>query len=136
MNDLLKKLNFKDQKRIAIINADKGHSELLTAGIDGVITDTEIDQRCPYSFILIFVTGIAQVNEIAPVALHNLTADGILWFCYPKKTSPKYKTDLNRDNGWDALTGSGFRGIRIVSIDDDWSALRFRNIKYIKSTRK
>lgn len=136
MNDLLRKLNYKDQKRIAIINAEKSIAKSITAGLDGVITDQEIDQRCPYSFIIIFVTGIAQVKEIAPVVLHNLTADGVLWFCYPKKSSVKYKSDLNRDYGWDSLTDSGFRGIRMVAIDDDWSALRFRNIKYIKPSRK
>jgi hypothetical protein len=27
-----------------------------------------------------------------------------------------------------------FFGIRLVTIDDDWSAMRFRNIKYIKAT--
>lgn len=136
MNDLLKKLNYKDQERIAIINADKSLTKSLTEGLDEVITDKEIDQRCPYSFMIIFVTSIAQVQDIAPLALHNLTADGVLWFCYPKKSSVKYTTDLSRDHGWDALTGSGFRGIRIVAIDEDWSALRFRNNKYIKSSLK
>ena len=33
------------------------------------------------------------------------------------------------------LNDSGFHGIRIVSIDNDWSALRFRNVKYIKSAK-
>jgi hypothetical protein len=65
--------------------------------------------------------------------LHNLTADGILWFCYPKKTSKKFSSDLERDRGWKALNDAGFFGIRMVSIDDDWSAMRFRNIRFIKS---
>ena len=69
----------------------------------------------------------------APMILHNLMADGILWFCYPKKTSKKYKSDIDRDHGWSPLNNSGLHGIRMVAIDNDWSALRFRNIKYIKS---
>ena len=40
----------------------------------------------------------------------------------------------DRDHGWKALNDLEFYGIRIVNIDEDWSALRFRNIKYIKST--
>jgi hypothetical protein len=60
-------------------------------------------------------------------------ADGILWFCYPKKSSKKYKSELSRDFGWKVLNDSGLDGIRLVSIDEDWSAFRFRNKKYIKS---
>ena len=70
------------------------------------------------------------------MALHNLMADGILWFCYPKKTSKKYRTDLDRDHGWKSLNDSGLFGVRMVSIDDDWSAFRFRNAKFIKSFKK
>ena len=60
-------------------------------------------------------------------------ADGILWFCYPKKTSKKYNSEIDRDHGWKVLNDSGFYGIRLVAIDENWSALRFRNKKYIKS---
>jgi hypothetical protein len=68
------------------------------------------------------------------MALHNLMDDGVLWFCYPKKTSKKYSSDIDRDHGWKVLNDSGLYGIRMVAIDKDWSALRFRNKKYIKST--
>jgi len=36
--------------------------------------------------------------------------------------------------GGKVLNDSGLYGIRMVAIDKDWSALRFRNKKYIKST--
>ena len=58
--------------------------------------------------MILFVKSAAEVELLAPVALHNLTADGILWFCYPKKSSKKYSSDLERDNGWKALNDSGF----------------------------
>jgi hypothetical protein len=45
----------------------------------------------------------------------------------------KYSSDINGDNGWKALNDLGFYGIRKVTIDEDWSALRFRNKKYIKA---
>ncbi|MBI5008427.1 MAG: hypothetical protein HZB98_01990 [Bacteroidia bacterium] len=133
MKKLLDKLNYKDQPRIALINTDTNQLDSLSAGLQNVIIDKEIDPRCPYSFILIFVKNISEVENATPVLLHNLTADGVLWFCYPKKTSKNYKSELNRDYGWKALNDSGFYGIRMVSIDNDWSALRFRHTKYIKS---
>jgi hypothetical protein len=84
--------------------------------------------------MIIFVRKASEVEEITPVALHNLAVDGILWFCYPKKTSKKFTSDISRDHGWKALNDLEFFGIRMVSIDEDWSAMRFRNIKYIRST--
>jgi len=134
MKELLKKLNYKGQLRIAVINAEESFFLAVAKELEGVITDNDIDQRCPYDFMILFAKNISEVNLLAPVALHNLTADGILWFCYPKKTSKKMKSDLERDKGWKALNDSGFFGIRMVSVDDDWSAMRFRNSRFIKST--
>jgi hypothetical protein len=47
-----------------------------------------------------------------------------------------YTSGPERDRGWNALNDLGFHGIRMVAIDENWSAMRFRNIKYIKSTSK
>jgi len=133
MKTLLEKLNFKGQLRIAVINAEEHFFKAISKELKGILTDREIDQRCPYEFMIFFVRSVKEVEHFVPIALHNLTADGILWFCYPKKSSKKYSSGLERDRGWKALNEYGFYGIRMVSIDEDWSAMRFRNIKYIKS---
>jgi hypothetical protein len=134
MKNLLVKLNYKGQKRISIINAEEKFILLVSSELKDVIIDQKIDPRYPYEFIIIFVKGVSEVELFAPMTLHNLMADGVLWFCYPKKTSNKYSSDIDRDHGWKALNDSGLYGIRVVAIDEDWSALRFRNKKYIKST--
>lgn len=133
MGTLSAKLNYKGQERIAIINSEEHFIGLFSEDLVDVVIDKEIDPRYPYSFIVLFVKNISEVEHLTPMVAHNLMADGILWFCYPKKTSKKYKSNLDRDHGWKVLNDSGLQGIRIVSIDDDWYALRFRNIKYIKS---
>lgn len=135
MTELLVKLNYKGQERIAVINAEDNFMQQISERVENVTIDKRIDPRYPYSFMILFVTKSQEVDQITPMALHNLTADGIMWFCYPKKSSKKHKAGLDRDNGWKSLENAGFRGIRLVSIDDDWSALRFRNIKYIKTSR-
>jgi hypothetical protein len=134
MKTLLEKLNFKGQKRIVVFNAEKNFKLAPFREIKDIQIDNEIDLRYPYDFMIIFVRKIREVEEITPVALHNLAVDGILWFCYPKKSSTKYSSEIDRDHGWKALNDLQFFGIRLVTIDDDWSALRFRNIKYIKVT--
>ena len=134
MKNLLYKLNYRKQKRISVINADDIFIHSISSELKDVIIDQKIDPRYPYEFIIIFVKSISDVEQIAPMTIHNLMADGVLWFCYPKKTSKKYHSDIDRDHGWKILNDSGLNGIRMVAIDKDWSALRFRNKKYIKST--
>jgi len=136
MKTILDKLNYKGQKRISIIHSEKDFINSITSELKDVTIDQKIDPRYPYEFIIIFVRSTAEVEQIAPMTIHNLMADGILWFCYPKKTSKKYTSDINRDHGWKALNDSGLYGIRLVAIDDNWSALRFRHKKFIKSTSK
>jgi hypothetical protein len=128
MKKLLEKLNYKGQQRIALINAEESFANSISDELGSVIIDNEIDPRYPYNFILLFVKSISDVESLAPMALHNLVADGVLWFCYPKKTSKKFSSDIDRDHGWKVLNDSGLFGIRLVAIDNDWSALRFRNI--------
>ena len=134
MKNLLQKLNYKGQKRISVLNAEEFFINSISADLKEVVIDQKIDPRYPYEFILIFVKNESDVEMYAPMTIHNLIADGTLWFCYPKKTSKKFKSDIDRDHGWKVLNDSGLRGIRLVAIDKDWSALRFRNKKYIKST--
>lgn len=134
MTDLLIKLNYKGQERIAVINSTAPFIDQVTSQLKDIVIDRVIDPRYPYSYMILFVKTREEVKQLAPAALHNLTADGILWFCYPKKTSKTYSATVDRDHGWEVLADAGFRGIRLVSIDDDWSAMRFRNIKYIKTS--
>ena len=48
-----------------------------------------------------------------------------LWVLYPKGN----QADINRDSLWPILAEFGFRPISQVSVDDTWSALRFRALK-------
>lgn len=133
---LVEKLNYKGEERIAVINAEEKFNVIFSDELRDVIIDKEIDPRFPYNFILLFVKNVSEVELYTPVALHNLMADGVLWFSYPKKTSKVYSSDIDRDHGWKALNDSGFHGIRMIALDDNWSAMRFRNVRYIKSSNE
>ena len=44
---------------------------------------------------------------------------------------------INRDKGWDILGAYNFEAVRQVAVDENWSAIRFRKVEYIKKmTRK
>jgi hypothetical protein len=42
------------------------------------------------------------------------------------KQLPGADTDLNRDTLWPLLEKKGFEGVRLVALDDTWSAMMFR----------
>lgn len=134
MKPLLERLNYKGNDRIAVLNSEESFTDALLMECSELTIDREIDPRFPYSFIIMFVRNQSEVEAFTPIALHNLLCDGVLWFCYPKKSSKLFHSDIDRDHGWQRLNDAGFHGVRIVSIDNDWSAMRFRNIKFIKST--
>jgi hypothetical protein len=135
MDALMTKLNYKGQQRIAVINAPGEFIEYFEKSLAGVRIDKDIDPRFPYEFLILFVTLASEVESLAPMALHNLISDGILWFAYPKRGSGKISSDIDRDHGWELLTERGLNKVRLVSLDNNWSALRFRNVRFIRSGR-
>ncbi len=130
---LFKKLNFKQRKEILIINSPTEFEAELNAIKDCTVVKTDIKSLDEIEFILTFVNTQDEINALTPLIDKKLKGDGIVWFAYPKKTSKNYKSEINRDKGWNTLRQSGFETVRQVAIDDDWSALRFRKIEFIKS---
>lgn len=136
MDEILKKLKYDKQDRIAVLNAPDEFRERITGLLPDVQIDTEINARYLYDFMIAFTPGSADVEKLGPSCIHNLSDDGKLWMAYPKSTSRKLSSDINRDRGWDTVEATGFRRVSQVAIDDDWSALRFRNVKYVKPVKK
>ncbi|HNT93760.1 MAG: hypothetical protein KDB91_02760 [Bacteroidales bacterium] len=136
MDNILKKLRYGEQERIAVLNAPEEFRDRITGLLPDVQIDTEVNARYLYDFMIAFTPGSSEVEKLGPACIHNLSDDGKLWLAYPKGSSRRYKTDINRDHGWEIVTETGFRPVSQVAIDDDWSALRFRNSKYIKSGKQ
>jgi hypothetical protein len=124
-NPLAKKLHIKPDKKIVILNSPDGFIKWLGKLPKGVEISEKISGTL--GFALLFVKDIAELEKHAPKIIPALEEDGILWIAYPKKSS-KVKTDISRDVGWDILNKRGYRIVSAVSIDDTWSALRFRPV--------
>jgi hypothetical protein len=82
-------------------------------------------------FWLAFVTTQDRVDALAPHIGRKAEGDAIVWFAYPKGSSKKYKSQIHRDNGWNSMGVEGFEPVRMVAIDEDWSAIRFRRAGFI-----
>lgn len=136
MNAIFKKLNFKDQQAIHIFQAPKSFHSAMQEMSAFTQIKTELLSEESADFILVFVTQQAEIDALTPLFSKALQGDSILWFAYPKGTSKRYKCDFNRDTGWAILGQHGFESVRMVAIDEDWSALRFRRAEYIKTLKR
>jgi hypothetical protein len=132
MSSLFSKLNLKSQTEIAVLNSPESFEPELTA-LSGVVVLRELEPRGNTTFLLAFVTKQEEVDEIATIAVAKTEGDALIWFVYPKGSSKNYKCEFNRDDGWAVLGNLGFEAVRQVAIDQDWSALRFRRVEFIKT---
>jgi hypothetical protein len=131
MATTFQKLNFKEQNQILVINAPESFESELSS-LQDVKIKRNLDEVTEIDFALVFVTRKAEIDKLSPKLVAKARGDVILWFVYPKGTSKKYKADFNRDNGWDVMAAAGYQPVRMVAIDEDWSALRYRCSVYVK----
>jgi len=131
MNTVLKKLRYKNQNPVLVINAPAQIMPILN-DFDSAIHH---EARQSYDFILCFSETMAEGAIIAARVVKHLNHDGLLWFCYPKGTSVNYRSDINRERAWNLFKVLGFRPVAQIAVDDDWSALRFREARLVKSGR-
>ncbi len=135
MTDLLRKLQYKDQGAILVLQAPDSFETDLKEWSDSATVATQA-KADSYGMILAFAYQAADIPKLVETAVDLLTDDGLLWLAYAKKSSKTYQTDITRDHGWEPLGKHGFEAVRQVAIDADWSALRFRHIDSIKSFKR
>ncbi|MGN6246919.1 MAG: hypothetical protein ACTHNG_01110 [Ginsengibacter sp.] len=133
MTPLFKKLNFKDQEEIAIINSPEEFESELEQMKSETGIHKSLENVTNLGFVISFVKSKNEIDGLAAQLKNKIKGDPVIWFAYPKKTSKKYKVEINRDSGWESLRKIGLDTVRAVSIDDDWSALRFRKVEFIKN---
>jgi hypothetical protein len=82
----------------------------------------------PVDLIQVFVDNRQALEEQLPKIKPLLRPDTILWVTYHKGTS-KIKTDINRDTINTYAITLGLVGIAMISVNDDWAALRLKIVR-------
>jgi hypothetical protein len=130
VNPIAKKLGIRPGMRALIVAAPPGYLKLLAPLPEGVVVSSA--KNGVYPFVQFFATNLAQIGKSAPGLLKHAVPGALVWIAYPKKTSG-IESDLNRDIVCEAMSGTGWRPVSIVAIDETWSALRFRPIEMLKA---
>lgn len=133
-NELVKKLRLASCKRALILNAPEGYIASLGPLPEDVQASEQKEADHAYNFVQVFLHSAAEVQSLAPIAIQAVAPDGLLWMCYPKGTG-KIKTDINRDSGWQPVYDLQYEGVSLISLDDTWSAMRFRHASQVKAPR-
>lgn len=136
MHPVFKKMNFKGQRPIWLIQAPASFAEISESMLEETEFHLEPQEAQNYDFILAFLYQEADIATVAEMVEGRMGEDSLLWLAYPKKSSKKYQSDISRDSNWQPIGDLEFEPVRQVAIDDDWSALRFREARFIKTMKR
>ena len=116
------KLNLKPGQALVLVNPPQGMDALLA----GLLPENPLLNSLPEQAeaVLVFLTRQDEAG-LLPGIYTRLKAGGLAWAAYPKGGS-KVPTDLNRDILWKLIEPLGWRPVRMVALDETWSAMRFR----------
>src|SRR5277367_12273 len=132
LTPLFKKLNLGTHDEVIVLNAPESfETELRQLKAVKILRNPKSPKAVKFG--LAFAVTQAQLDHSAAVLAAASEGDAVLWFAYPKGTSKRYTCEFNRDNGWGVIRKAGFESVRQVAIDEDWSALRFRRVEFVKS---
>ena len=109
----LGKLLFKPDDKVFVVNPPPGAPELPQPARAIELADA----------VVLWATREAHLPRYGQ-SLDAVPAEAILWVCYPK--AGKLETDLGRDKVWTFMKEKGFEGVRVVSVDETWSAFSFK----------
>ena len=122
---IAQKLFIKPTNKVLLVNPPAGY----LAQMDELPAETILlsDTSCLVEVIQIFVVNRAELEAQLPRLKELLAPKGKMWVTYHKSTS-KVKTDINRDTINAYAHSIGLEGVAMISIDEDWSALRLKLI--------
>ncbi|WEJ56838.1 hypothetical protein [Devosia sp. FJ2-5-3] len=126
--ELLHKLQIASGTKLWLINVPQTIAEELSAGAEVELVHGD----SYYDGVIACFSSAAEVEAMTPRILKELPPDGLLWVAYRKGETGR-SIGLTRDRGWEALAAAGYRPVRQVALDAEWSALRFRPKALVKA---
>ena len=123
---IAQKLFVKPGNKLLLVNTPDGYLAQLGELPTGSIPLS--DSSCNVGAIQVFVANRAELEMQLHRLKELLAPKGMLWVTYHKGTST-VMTDINRDTINIYAHTLGLLGVAMISIDDDWSALRLKRIQ-------
>ena len=125
---LLNKLQVQSGYRLWLVNVPRDIAEELSAGAEVEL----VSGGEPHDGVLAFFVSSEEVKVLIDRILEGMAETGLVWVAYRKGTAGR-ASGLSRDVGWEPLAEAGWRPVRQIAIDAEWSALRFRPKHLVKA---
>ena len=119
---LPKKLGIKDGVRVSLIEAPAEVRKELKPSL--AHCKTAKDGKSPLDFVMLFSESNAALKREFARVTKNLAPAGMLWVCWPKKTSG-VPTDLNENIVREIGLASGLVDVKVCAVTEVWSGLKF-----------
>ena len=121
---LLEKLQLGDEKNLLLqglpLAIEKQFIKLsFSKNVTPLLKIRKID------FALVFAFSQKQLREILKEVIPALHCEAKFWVAYPKASS-KITSDLSRDASWNFIGEHGYETVRLIAVDNLWSAARFK----------
>ena len=133
MSTLWSKLKLKGQSEIVVFNAPKDFEPELKDLRDVRVLRQFGREKDRFHFVLVFATKMKDLDAEWKGVIPTLKTEGIFWVAYPKKSSGIQTDMAGMSGGWDVYAGSPWQPVSMVSVNDTWTAVRF---KYSTSLEK
>jgi len=119
---LTKKIGIKEGSRVALVNAPKDFQfepKELPDNVEFIKGSAK-----SLDIILFFVTTERALAKDFSKLSARLTANGMIWIAWPKKSSG-VATDLTFERVQRIGLDAGLVDVKICAVDDTWSGLKF-----------
>jgi len=111
----------KEGRKVLFVNEPKGYRDSI-----GLRKNVDVLKGLQNADIIqVFVNSEKELEEQLPKLKNYLKQNGILWVTY-RKGSLKIKSDINRDSIYEYGLSVGLRGVAMIAVDENWSALRLK----------
>ena len=128
---LVDKLGIKAGHKICFANAPKNYGDTLGQ----LPPDVWVEQNpaADLDFVQYFTKSQAEVEAQFPALKQAIAQTGMLWICWPKKTT-KIETDVSGAVVREIGLANGLVDVKICAVDETWLGLKF--VYRVKDRRK
>ena len=111
-------------QRVVVLEADRDAMRIFDSLPEGCVL-ADAPGRVAADVVVLFAADAPSLGRRLPDAVRASAGAGELWIAFPKLTSGR-ATTLTRDLGWEPVQRLGLQFLTLISLDDTWSATRYR----------
>jgi hypothetical protein len=119
---LVRKLGIRPGSRLRFVRLPAGVRAELADVL--ALCEERTTGRAPVDVFLVFVNSRAVLLREFPRAARVLAPAGMLWVCWPKKSSG-VRSDLTDDVVREVGLAAGLVDVKVAAVSETWSGLKF-----------